>query len=86
MGSPLVMRNPRKGHAIPFAKTLASGLLFCHVGNCQVANTANQNLKGRPAFERVFLFLGCLFPSVRAVKERRRRGNRHADSKPASIA
>jgi hypothetical protein len=56
--SPLVMRNPRpkKGHTNTRAKTLASGLLFCHVGIVQVVNTANQNLKEGPLSSGFFCF------------------------------
>jgi hypothetical protein len=55
------MRNPERGHTKPFAKTLAPGLLFCHVGNCQVLSTANQNLKEGPLSSGFFCFWAVYF-------------------------
>jgi hypothetical protein len=61
MGSPVVMRNPRKGHTAACAKTLAAGLKFCHVGIVEVAQHSESKFQGRPAFERVFSVSGLVY-------------------------
>jgi hypothetical protein len=81
------MRNPERGHTKPFAKTLAPGPLFCHVGNCQVLSTANQNLKEGPLSSGFFCFWAVYFLRLLLVgREGSVARNRHADFESASNA
>src|ERR1019366_10484332 len=84
MDSPVVMRNPRKGHTDAFAKMLATGLKFCHVG---IATSPTQRIKvSRKARFRAgfFCFWAGLFlrfcggEKRDGVAENRDAGNKHA--------
>jgi hypothetical protein len=82
MAFSLVMRKPAKGHTNAFTKALASGLLFCHGGNCLVPHHVEYQVSRKARFGGFFCVWGLAFLQVGGFAVR---GNREPSVEHARL-